>query len=292
MKFTLSIAFCDASHYVPLARAADEAGWASISVLEGLFYYAEAAYAYPVAETGAPYWQPTTPYIDPFAAVAAMAAVTDRVRFYTNVVKLPLRHPLMVAKTVTSLAALSGGRFALGVGLSSWPQDYQVLGEDWEHRGARSAEMVEIIRGIARGGSFSFKGRFYDVPAMEIAPVPAEPIPVYFGGQAETVLRRAALIGDGYIGTENADCTLDDLPALLARLKFYLKEAGRSGAPFEFKYVPGSVGVDMLKRLRDLGITDAVVWPWYYYPGDPNDLDHKISSIRRFAEEIAPQFSD
>ena len=73
MKFTLSIAFCDASHYVPLARAADQAGWASISVLEGLFYYADAAYAYPVAETGAPYWQPTTPYIDPFVAVAAMA---------------------------------------------------------------------------------------------------------------------------------------------------------------------------------------------------------------------------
>jgi probable F420-dependent oxidoreductase len=291
MKFTLSIAFCDAQHYVPMARAADEAGWPSISVLEGLFYYADAAYAYPVAETGAPYWQPTTPYIDPFTAVAAMAAVTERVHFYTNVVKLPLRHPLMVAKTVTSLAALSRGRFALGVGLSSWPQDYAVLGEAWEHRGARSAEMVEIIRGIARGGSFSFKGRFYEVPPMEIAPVPAQPIPIYFGGQAEPVLRRAALIGDGYIGTENADCTLDALPDLLARLKRYLAEAGREDAPFEFKYVPGSIGVDTLRRLADLGITDAVVWPWYYYPGDPNDLGHKIESIRRFRAEIAPLFA-
>jgi probable F420-dependent oxidoreductase len=290
MKFTLSIAFCDAQHYVPLARAADEAGWESISVLEGLFYYADAAYAYPVAETGAPYWQPTTPYIDPFMAVAAMAAVTERVNFYTNVVKLPLRHPLMVAKTVTSLAALSRGRFALGVGLSSWRQDYEVLGEDWERRGARSPEMVEIIRGIARGGSFSFQGRFYEVPPMEIAPVPAQPIPIYFGGQADPVLRRAALIGDGYIGTENADCTLDDLPDLLKRLKFYLAEAGREDTPFEFKYVPGTVGIDTLRRLADLGITDAVVWPWYYYPGDPDDLDHKIDSIRRFRAEIAPLF--
>ena len=288
MKFTLSIAFCDAQHYVPLARAADAAGWESISVLEGLFYYADAAYAYPVAETGAPFWQPTTPYIDPFTAVAAMAAVTERVKFYTNIVKLPLRHPLMIAKTVTSLAALSGGRFALGVGLSSWRQDYEVLGEEWAERGARSAEMVEIIRGIAKGGSFTFKGRFYDVPSMEIAPIPEHPVPIYFGGQADAVLRRAARIGDGYIGTENADCTLDDLPALLKRLKTYLADAGRADAPFEFKYVPGTVGVDMLRRLADLGVTDAVVWPWLYFPGDPNDLDHKIQSIRRFRDEIVP----
>ena len=288
MKFTLSIAFCDARHYVPLARAADAAGWESISVLEGLFYYADATYAYPVAETGAPYWQPTTPYIDPFTAVAAMAAVTERVNFYTNIVKLPLRHPLMVAKTATSLAALSAGRFALGVGLSSWRQDYEVLGEEWADRGARSAEMVEIIRGIAKGGRFAFKGRFYDVPPMEIAPIPEHAIPIYFGGQADAVLRRAARIGDGYIGTENADCTLDDLPELLTHLKSYLADAGRADAPFEFKYVPGTVGVDMLRRLADLGVTDAVVWPWYYFPGDPNDLDHKIRSIRRFRDEIVP----
>lgn len=290
MKFTLSIAFCAASHYVPLARAADQAGWDAISVLDGLFYYEEAAYAYPVAETGAPYWNPATPYLDPFTTIAAIAAVTERVQLYTNVLKLPVRHPLLVAKSATSVAALSQGRFALGVGLSSWPQDYEVLGEAWKDRGARSAEMIEIIRRITRGGSFSFQGRFYQIPSMVIAPVPAEPIPIYFGGQAEPVLRRAAQIGDGYIGTENADCTLDDLPALLTRLRGFLAEAGRSEESFEFKYVPGSVGVDTLRRLADLGITDAVVWPWLYYPGDLENLQHKIDSIRRFRDEIFPLF--
>jgi probable F420-dependent oxidoreductase len=290
LKFTVSIAFCDSQHYVPLARAADQAGWDAISVLEGLFYYRDAAYAYPVSETGTPYWQPTTPYLDPFTMIAAMAAVTERIRFYTNIVKLPVRHPLMVAKTATSLAALSQGRFALGVGLSSWQQDYEVLGEDWDNRGARSAEMVEIIRGITRGGTYSFSGAFYDIPAMEIAPVPDTPIPIYFGGQADAVLRRAASLGDGYIGSENAACTLDDLPALMSRLKSYLAEAGRGRDDFEFKYVPGSIGLDVLRRLADQGITDAVVWPWLYYPGDPNDLGHKIDSINRFRDEIFPLF--
>jgi hypothetical protein len=126
---------------------------------------------------------------------------------------------------------------------------------------------------------------------MQIAPLPAKPIPIYFGGQAEAVLKRAAQIGDGYIGTENADCTLDQLPALLKRLRGYLAEAGRAETAFEFKYVPGSVGVDTLRRLADLGITDAVVWPWLYYPGDPNELGHKIGSIRRFRDEVFPLFA-
>lgn len=141
MKFTLSIAFCDALDYAPLARAADQAGWHSISVVDGLFYYPEAAYAYPVAETGAPYWTGTTPYLDPFTVIAAMAAVTEQVRFYTNVIKLPVRHPLLVAKAANSVSALSSGRFGLGVGLSSWREDYQSLGESWENRGARSARL-------------------------------------------------------------------------------------------------------------------------------------------------------
>jgi len=285
MKFTLSIAFCDASQYAPLARAADRGGWDCISVLEGLFYYADAAYAYPVSETGAPYWTATTPYLDPFMALAALAVVTERIQLYTNIVKLPVRHPLLVAKQATTAAALAPGRFALGVGLSSWPQDYAVLGEEWEHRGTRSAEMVEIIRGISKGGTYSFEGRFYKIPPMEIAPVPAEPIPIYFGGQADAVLRRAAKMGDGFIGTENAECTLDHLPAMLARLRGYLAEAGRKEAGYEIKYVPGSLGADPLKRIADLGITDAVVTPWRYYEGDANDLSFKLDCIARFRDD-------
>jgi probable F420-dependent oxidoreductase len=290
MKFTLSIAFCDALHYVPLARAADQAGWHSVSVLDGLFFYETAEYLYPVAETGAPYWTGSTPYLDPFTAIAAMAAVTERVQLYTNVLKLPVRHPLLVAKSATSVAALSNGRFALGVGLSSWPQDYAVLGENWKDRGPRSAEMVEIIRGISRGGSFEFQGRFYQIPRMEIAPAPAKPIPIYFGGNADAVLRRAAFHGDGYIGTQNAVNTIDELPALLGRLRGYLAEAGKPESAFEIKYVPESVGIDALKLLADLGITDVVLWPWLYYPGDANDLNFKLDCIRRFRDEIFPLF--
>ncbi len=290
MKFTLSIAFCDPREYAPLAAAAEQAGWHSISVVDGLFYYPDAAYAYPVAETGAPHWAATTPYLDPFVAIASMVAVTQRIHFYTNVLKLPVRHPLLVAKSVHSLAALSGGRFGLGVGLSSWRQDYEVLGESWEKRGARSAEMIEIIRGASQPGPFTHDGRFYAVPPLQMAPLPSKTVPIYLGGQADSVLARAAAIGDGFIATENADCTLDDLPRLLDRLRALPAAAGRAEAFFEMKYVPSTTGLDMLRRLQDLGITDAVVWPWLYYPGDPADLKHRIESIRRFADEIFPVF--
>jgi probable F420-dependent oxidoreductase len=290
MKFTLSIAFCDPLEYVPLALAAEQAGWHSISVVDGLFYYPDAAYAYPVAETGAPHWSATTPYLDPFVAIASMVAVTQSIRFYTNVLKLPVRHPLLVAKSVHSLSALSRGRFALGVGLSSWRQDYEVLGESWEHRGVRSAEMIEIIRGVSQPDPFAHDGRFYTVPSLQMAPIPPTPVPIYLGGQADSVLARAAAAADGFIGTENADCTLDDLPRLLHRLRALLAAAGRAEAPFEIKYVPSTTGPDMLRRLQDLGITDAVIWPWLYYPGDAADLNHRIDSIHRFAAEVFPAF--
>jgi alkanesulfonate monooxygenase SsuD/methylene tetrahydromethanopterin reductase-like flavin-dependent oxidoreductase (luciferase family) len=290
MKFTLSIAFCDPLEYVPLALAAERAGWHSISVVDGLFYYPDAAYAYPVAETGASHWSATTPYLDPFVAIASMVAVTQRIHFYTNILKLPVRHPLLVAKSVHSLAALSRGRFGLGVGLSSWPQDYEVLGESWERRGPRSAEMIEIIRGVSQPGPFTHDGRFYAIPSLRMAPLPPSPVPIYLGGQADSVLARAAAIGDGFIGTENADCTLDDLPRLLHRLRALLAAEGRAEASFEMKYVPSTTGLDMLRRLQDLGVTDAVVWPWLYYPGDALDLNHRIDSIRRFADEIFPVF--
>jgi alkanesulfonate monooxygenase SsuD/methylene tetrahydromethanopterin reductase-like flavin-dependent oxidoreductase (luciferase family) len=288
MKFTLSIGFCGVEQYLPLAQAADAAGWDNVCVPDGLFWYEDLEQPYPYSETGERFWSGQTPFLDPFAAIAAMGAVTRRVSFFPNVLKLPVRHPLLVAKAATSAAALCGGRFALGVGLSPWQDDFKVLGETWGDRGPRSAEMVDIIRGISKGGSYSHKGRFYTVPPMEIAP--AADFPVYFGGLVDAVLKRAANHGDGYIWWENAKSSLDDLPGLLARLRGHLKAAGREAAPFEIKALPSSVGIEPLKRLAGLGVTDLVVMPWYFYLGDYEDPGFRLDCVKRFADEIMPQF--
>jgi alkanesulfonate monooxygenase SsuD/methylene tetrahydromethanopterin reductase-like flavin-dependent oxidoreductase (luciferase family) len=289
MKFTLSIGFCDVGHYLPLARAAEEAGWDAVCVPDGLFWYEECS-PYPYSETGERFWRPDTPFLDPFALVAAMGAVTERIRFYTNVLKLPVRNPLLVAKAATSAAALCGDRFGLGVGLSPWREDFDVLGEEWGNRGPRSGEMVEIIRGISRGGKFSFDGEYYKIPAMEIAPAPKQPMPIYFGGLADAVLRRAARLGDGYIWWENARSGIEDFKDMLARLRGYLVAGDRELGGFEIKALPGAADLDGMRRLADLGVTDLIVMPWFIYPGDPTNLDFCIDSVRRFSQDMMPQF--
>ncbi|WP_157215753.1 LLM class flavin-dependent oxidoreductase [Flavisphingomonas formosensis] len=284
MKFTLSVGFCPVDHYLPLAMAGDASGWNAVSVPDGLFYFTQSS-PYPYSADGHRFWPSDTPFLDPFAVVAAMGAVTQRIAFYTNVLKLPVRHPLLVAKAATSASALTKGRFGLGVGLSPWKEDFDVLGEDWRSRGPRSAEMVEIIRGISRGGRFEHEGEHYTIPSMEISPAAVDPFPIYFGGLVDAVFQRAARLGDGYIWWENAKSGLADFPAIVAALRDYLAANERKADGFEIKAFPSSTKVDDLRRLADAGMTDLIVMPWYFYAGDPNDLGFRIDCVRRFAED-------
>ncbi len=286
MKYTLIIGFCPESHYLPLAKAADAAGWDAICVPDGLFWYEHTSTPYPYSKDGNRFWAPDTPFMDPFVIMPMMAAVTERIHFYTNVLKLPVRDPLLVAKALGSMEAMAPGRFGLGVGLSPWPEDFEVLGQAWGNRGPRSAEMVEVIRGVLEGGMWEHHGKYYDYPPMQIAPVPKAPVPVYFGGLVDAVYRRAARIGDGYIGWESPKCSREQLTNIVNDIKGYLVEEGRDPSAFEFKAQPAGTSLDCVDAMRDIGITDYVCMPWMYYRGDFFDLQHRIDSVQRFADEV------
>src|SRR5258707_15371145 len=86
------------------------------------------------------------PFLEPFSLIPAMGAVTSRLRFTTFVVKLPIRQPVLVAKSVASVAVMTQGRFGFGVGLSPWPEDFAVTGTEWTTRGKRMDEMITIVR--------------------------------------------------------------------------------------------------------------------------------------------------
>ena len=128
---------------------------------------------------------------------------------------MPIRHPVIYAKEATSLAVLSGNRFVLGVGTSPWPDDYEIVQLPWEGRGRRFDECIEIVRGFAAGGYFEYHGEFYDFPAVKMEPVPTQPIPVLIGGHNDVQLRRAARLGDGWMG---AGGMLDDLIPMIDRM--------------------------------------------------------------------------
>ena len=286
MRFGYAESMTDPSFYAPLARAAEDAGYDTFVVPDSIAYPLESDTTYPFNPDGSREFLEDKPFIEPFTLIAALGAVTSRLRFVTFVVKLPIRHPVMVAKQASSLAVLTGGRFLFGVGTSPWPEDYALLDVPWARRGRRMDEAIEVIRGLTAGGFFEYHGEVFDVPPVKMSPVPAEPVPILVGGHGEAALRRAATVGDGWMhgGGDPAD-----LPGLLERLARLRAEAGRADAPFETHVISmDAFSVDGVRRLEEQGVTDVIVgfrWPYVVGP-DTEPLQAKVDSLRRFADGV------
>ena len=274
-------------HLVPLARVAEEAGYASIAVPDSVFFPEETSGDYPFTEDGSRWWAPETPFVDPFVAVSAMAPATERIRFFTNVVKLPLRDPLLVAKQVSSIATLSHDRFAFGVGLSWIPEEFIWTGTEKRTRGARTDEAIEIIRKVCAGGGpqwVEHHGKHYEFGRLMISPAPERPVPILVGGHSEPAMRRAARLGDGWISANVTEAQLRDL---MGQMRAMLAEEGRAADDFEVNALAVDVfDIDGFRRLGELGVTEAQVVPWFYYGGDPNELQVQIDALHRFAETV------
>jgi len=276
----------DPSFYAPLARAAEDAGYDSMIIPDSICYPEHSASVYPFNPDGSREFLEDKPFLEPFSLIPALGAVTTRLRFITFVLKLPVRHPVLVAKQVTSTAVLTGNRLALGVGTSPWREDYEVLGVPWQRRGQRMDEALAIVRGLIAGGYFEFHGQVFDIPAIKLTPVPTQPVPVLVGGHGEAALRRAAASGDGWLhgGGEPAD-----LPGLLARLAELRREHGTAGRPFETVVISADAySPDGIAALEARGVTEVIVgfrWPYHVGP-DTEELQPKLDSLRRYADDI------
>jgi len=286
MRFSYAESMTDPSFYVPLAQAAEDAGYDTFVVPDSIAYPRESDTTYPFNPDGSREFLEDKPFLEPFTLIPALGAVTTRLRFVTFVVKLPIRHPVLVAKQAASVAVLTGNRFLFGVGTSPWPEDYGLLDVPWERRGRRMDECIDVIRGLTRGGWFEFHGEVFDLPSVKMAPTPSAPIPILVGGHGEAALRRAATVGDGWMhgGGDPAD-----LPGLLERLAVLRAEAGRDREPFETHVISlDAFSVDGVRRLEEQGVTDVIVgfrWPYVVGP-DTEPLQAKIDNLRRFAETV------
>lgn len=277
---------CDPTFYVPLARAAENAGFDTFLVPDSVIYPKQSSARYPYTPDGTREFLEDKPFIDPFVLMGALSAVTSRLHFATFVLKLPIRAPVLVAKTVTSLAVLSGERISLGVGTSPWPEDFEATSLDWHTRGARTDEMIEIIRGLARGEYFEYHGRHYQIAALKLCPVPRRPIPILIGGHSEPALRRAAICGDGFMF---AGGSAGELTQCLQRLRELRREYGREREPFAiYASSRDAYTRDGVKRLAELGITDLVVGfrqPYVRGP-DTEPLQTKLHALARYGDSI------
>ena len=186
-------------------------------------------------------------FMEPFSLFSFIAGLTQQLGFITGIIILPQRQTALVAKQAATLDCLCGGRLRLGIGVGWNPIEYTALNQDYSTRGARSEEQVQLLRQLWTEPLITFEGRWHNIPDAGLNPLPVQqPIPIWFGGHADVVLRRMARHGDGwlpgYASVTEARPALDQLGA-------YLEQEGRQLDEFGLEPRPKLAGGDMEQML-------------------------------------------
>jgi probable F420-dependent oxidoreductase len=239
--------------------------------------------------------------LDPFTALAFVAAATTRLRLHTNIVVLAYRNPFITAKAGATLQVLSGGRLILGIGAGYQKNEFEALGVDFHRRGALTDEALEVIRQAWAGGVVTRKGFTFDAPGNEPRPVPNPPPTIWVGGGSDKALERAARFGDGWcpfysapnlskLNQETGIQSVAHLTELASRVRERRAALGKTG-PFDVVIGPrmslktlssetAERFLQGLEELRGAGVTWATA-----------DLPHPsragyLEAVQWFGDEI------
>jgi probable F420-dependent oxidoreductase len=210
------------------AQAAEELGY------EHILAYDHVVGADPASRPG---WNPPYTYKDmfhePLVLFGYLAGVTKKIGLTPGVIILPQRQTVLAAKQAAEVDVLSGGRLRLGVGIGWNPVEYEALGGNFADRGRRSEEQIEVLRALWTRELVTFKGRWHTITDAGINPLPVQrPIPIWLGGSAEPVLRRAGRLADGWFPLAEPG---GKVRSMIEKIRAYAKEAGRD---------PGAIGIE------------------------------------------------
>ena len=176
----------------------------------------------------------------------------------------------------------------LGVGVGWMKEEFDIYGVDFRKRGKITDEMLEVLQKLWSGDMVEHHGEHFDFPRVQLSPAPPAPPPVYIGGASEVALRRAARLGDGYIGAGTAP---EDVPQLLGRLQALRVEYGRDHLPFEAMLgLTAEPSLDLFRRMADQGLESTVAPPFAYVLGKHSSLDDKKRMMEQYAETIIRRF--
>jgi probable F420-dependent oxidoreductase len=288
VRFCQSLMYAHPDQWIRLARAAEDAGFDQISLSDHVFYPDKLDSSYPYTDSGQPVFAPDTQWPDVWVTTGALAAVTEQIRFATHVYVLPARNPFVVAKAVGTAAWLSGDRVVLGVGAGWMREEFTQLEQSFERRGARMEEQIEVLRTLWQGGMVEHHGEFYDFDRLEMAPVPAHPVPILIGGHSDVALRRAARVGDGWMGVYYDS---EALTEIVRRLQGLRREHGTADRPFEIQasIVDRMPTPDVCAELAELGVTCIVTSAWLMQGLQFASLDENLRALEAFGRQyIAP----
>jgi probable F420-dependent oxidoreductase len=285
MKFWQAVSFGEPDQLMEIARICDELGFEGIMISDHMFYPGEYENKYPYSEDGKlDGFTAETPWPDPWVAIASMAAVTKRIRFTTMIYILPLRNPIEVAKSTSTLGVMTNDRFSLGIGAGWMREEFETMGVEFKTRGKRLDESIEVLHQLWTGDMVEFHGDHFDFPPMQMNPVPSKRVPIWVGGVSVPALRRAARVGDGWLGSGQ---TPDEAVEILTRLNGLRKECGRENEVFDaIAPLVTPPTPDDLKRIQDAGASGTVSYPFTYTIGPNTTIDQKRAYLEGFANSV------
>ena len=211
---------------------------------------------------------PDRPYLEPLAVLAAVAVVTSRPRLGSSVFILGHRHPVVMAKMLTTVDALSSGRLICGVGVGWWKEELEILGTPFSTRGRQADEALRVFKALWTADRPSFEGEFFRFRDVGFAPKPVQKPhpPLWVGGNSPGAFRRVVTLGDGWHASPR---TVADFRDGLAQLRTAAEAARR---PFETIEISLRFGlsdallaqgpqavVDQLAEYKRLGVRHVLV---------------------------------
>lgn len=231
---------------------------------------------------------PRNDLADPLVAMAWAAAATTTLEVGTNIMVLPQRNPVVLAKELATLDAFSGGRVVLGAGVGWAKEESDAVGADFASRGRRTDEAIAAMRELWGSEASTYAGEHYRFTSAYCFPKPARPggIPILIGGESRAAIKRVARLGDGWLPY---NLPVEDAGPIIAELKEMTRQAGRDPERLRIaKIVYSTASVEDLKRYRDAGVTEFNLATSGEIPLDEPGMRSKFAEFReRLIDPVA-----
>jgi len=242
-----------------MARTAEELGFESFWCAEHPFIPVKTASRFPSSADGV-IPETYSHFVDPFVTLARASGMTSRIKLATGIVLVPERHPLLLAKEISTLDLFSGGRFLFGIGAGWLREETEIMGGDFDHRWTQTRESILAMKELWTKAEAEFHGKYYDFPLVRSYPKPAQKPhpPVLLGGAAKNVLQRVVAWADGWLPNRVTPVELRESRATLDRLA---KDASRDPSAISITVHGQPADRDLIRRLLDAGANRVLVRP-------------------------------
>jgi probable F420-dependent oxidoreductase len=272
------------------ARMAEEYGFDSLWVSDHVIVPRKLRSRYPYNVEGSFPVPPDIPFLEPLATLLYAAGVTERAKLGTTILVLPMRNPIVTAKTLATLDVLSNGRLILGVGAGWMEEEFRALGVPPERRGARTDEYIQLCKTLWTEQNPSFQGEFWQIEDVGFAPKPIQQPhpPVWVGGHSPRALRRAGRFGDAW---HAAYLPPERLAEPYQQVRRHAQEAGRDPASVALtaranvRLDDPDRAVEQIRAYQEAGVSHLVLE--VFAP----DLDRSRALLEVLAREVRPQLA-